>query len=206
MIPRSNTEPALDLDALLGGLRPVLKGLDGAKINAVSNALIELLQGKGGTLSAVLAHTADFTNTIASRGQLIDHTIDNLNTVLAAADQKSVDLDTSVDQLQQLITTLSHGREPISNALQPLAAAEHDLTDVLSAARRPFQAVITNAAHWHPHSTIARRTSTPPSNRSRRTTCCSAHLAPTARSSTSTSARSRSRSADRPGATSSYPR
>ena len=145
MIPRSNTEPALDLDALLGGLRPVLKGLDGAKINAVSNALIELLQGKGGTLSAVLAHTADFTNTIASRGQLIDHTIDNLNTVLAAADQKSVDLDTSVDQLQQLITTLSHGREPISNALQPLAAAEHDLTDVLSAARRPFQAVITNA-------------------------------------------------------------
>ena len=28
-IPKQNTQPALDLDALLGGLRPVLKGLDG---------------------------------------------------------------------------------------------------------------------------------------------------------------------------------
>ena len=43
-----NTEPALDLDALLGGLRPVLKGLNGDKINEVSNAIIELLQGQGG--------------------------------------------------------------------------------------------------------------------------------------------------------------
>ena len=49
--PRSNTQPALDLDALLGGLRPVLKGLDGTKINEVSNAVIELLQGQGGALS-----------------------------------------------------------------------------------------------------------------------------------------------------------
>lgn len=144
-IPRSNTTPALDLDALLGGLRPVLKGLDGAKLNTVSNALIELLQGKGGTLSTVLATTAEFTQTIASRDQLIDQTIENLTTVLAAADQKSADLNTSIDQLQQLVTTLSNGRDPIANALEPLAAAQQDLTDVLSAARRPLQGVIENA-------------------------------------------------------------
>ena len=52
--PRQNTQPALDLDALLGGLRPVLKGLDGNKINEVSNAVIELLQGQGGALSTLL--------------------------------------------------------------------------------------------------------------------------------------------------------
>lgn len=143
-IPRRNTEPALDLDALLGGLRPVLKGLDGAKLNEVSNALIELLQGKRATLSNVLAGTASFTQTIASRDQLIGETIDNLNTVLAAADQKSTELDTSVDQLQQLITTLSNGRDPIANALPPLAAAQQDLTEVLSTSRRPFQGVIEN--------------------------------------------------------------
>jgi phospholipid/cholesterol/gamma-HCH transport system substrate-binding protein len=50
-IPKQNTQPALDLDALLGGLRPVLKGLDGAKVNEVSNAVLELLQGQGGALS-----------------------------------------------------------------------------------------------------------------------------------------------------------
>ena len=144
-IPRGNTEPALDLDALLGGLRPVLKGLDGAKLNEVSNAIIALLQGKGATLSTVLSDTADFTQTLASRHELIDETINNLTTVLAAADQKSTDLDVSVDQLQQLITSLSQGRDPIVNALEPLAAAQRDLTDVLSTARRPFQAVIENA-------------------------------------------------------------
>ena len=144
-IPLGNTDPALDLDALLGGLRPVLKGLDGTKINEVSNAIIALLQGKGATLSTVLANTADFTQTIASRDELIDQTIDNLTTVLAAADQKSRELDTSVDELQKLITTLSRGRDPIVNALEPLAAAQSDLTDLLSAARRPFQAVIENA-------------------------------------------------------------
>src|ERR1700709_1715 len=44
-IAKQNTQSALDLDALLGGLKPVLKGLDGAKINEVSNAVLELLQG-----------------------------------------------------------------------------------------------------------------------------------------------------------------
>ncbi|MGB3353848.1 MAG: MCE family protein [Mycobacterium sp.] len=144
-IPRSNTEPALDLDALLGGLRPVLKGLDGAKLNEVSNALIELLQGKGATLSTVLSNTADFTQNVASRTELIDQTIDNLTTVLGAADQKSTELDVSLDQLQQLITALTQGRDPIANALEPLAATQRDLTEVLSTARRPFQAVIENA-------------------------------------------------------------
>ena len=50
-------QPALDLDALLGGLRPVLKGLDGNKINEVSNAVIELMQGQGGALSDLLSNT-----------------------------------------------------------------------------------------------------------------------------------------------------
>ncbi|HEY9267501.1 MAG TPA: MCE family protein, partial [Mycobacterium sp.] len=80
-----------------------------------------------------------------SRTQLIDQTIDNLATVLATADQKGTELDVSVEQLQQLTTTLTQGRDPIVNALEPLAATQRDLTEVLSTARRPFQAVIENA-------------------------------------------------------------
>jgi phospholipid/cholesterol/gamma-HCH transport system substrate-binding protein len=144
-IPRENTQPAVDLDALLGGFRPVLKGLDGAKLNQVSNAIIELLQGKGATLADVLANTAEFTRTIAGRDQLIEETIDHLTTVLVAADEKSGDLAVSVEQLQQLVSELSNGRDPIVNALEPLAATERDLTEVLSSARRPIQAVIENA-------------------------------------------------------------
>jgi phospholipid/cholesterol/gamma-HCH transport system substrate-binding protein len=144
-IPRANTEPALDLDALLGGLRPVLKGLDANKVNEVSNAVIELLQGNGGALAEVLSNTGSFTQTLAARDQLVGEVINNLNTVLATVDGKGVELDTSVDQLQRLVTTLSNGREPIADAIPPLASAQADLTDLLTQSRRPIQGVIENA-------------------------------------------------------------
>src|SRR4029078_13603180 len=87
-IPRENTQPALDLDALLGGLRPVLKGLDGQKVNEISNAVIELLQGQGGALSNMLASTSSFAQNLAAPDQLIGDVINNLNTVLATVDDK----------------------------------------------------------------------------------------------------------------------
>lgn len=144
-IAKGNTSPALDLDALLGGMKPVLKGLDGAKVNEVSNAIIELLQGQGGALSAVLASTGSFTQTLAGHDQLIGDVVNNLNTVLATVDAKSAEFDATVDRLQQLISGLAAGKDPIAGAIGPLAAVETDLTDTLKKTRRPLQGVIENA-------------------------------------------------------------
>lgn len=141
-IRRENTEPALDLDALLGGLKPVLKGLDAGKVNEISNAILAVLQGKGGTLADLLSSTSSFTQNLAARDQLVGQVIDNLNQVLGTVDSKSSQLDTSVDQLQKLVGTLAAGREPIAGAVAPLASAESDLTGMLSGSRRPLQAVI----------------------------------------------------------------
>lgn len=143
-IAEENTQPALDLDALLGGLRPVLKGLDGNKVNEVSNAVIELLQGQGGSLSTLLATTSSFTQDLSSRDQLIGDTINDLNAVLGTVDEKGAQFDSSVDQLQQLITGLAQNRDPIAGAIPPLAAATSDLTDLLVNSRRPIQGVIEN--------------------------------------------------------------
>jgi phospholipid/cholesterol/gamma-HCH transport system substrate-binding protein len=143
-LPKENTQPALDLDALLGGLRPVLKGLDGAKVNEVSNAVIELLQGQGGALSNMLASTSSFTQDLAARDQLIGDVINNLNTVLATVDDKGAQFDASVDQLQQLITGLAEHRDPVAGAIPPLASASSDLTELLRTSRRPIQGVIEN--------------------------------------------------------------
>lgn len=138
------TQPALDLDALLGGLRPVLKGLDADKINTISTAVIELLQGQGGTLSNLLADSGAFTSTLSARDQLIGEVINNLNTVLATVDVKSTEFSTNVDQLQRLITGLAQGRDPIAGAIGPLASAERDLTSLLQNSRRPLQGIIEN--------------------------------------------------------------
>jgi ABC-type transporter Mla subunit MlaD len=70
--------------------------------------------------------------------------IDNLNTVLASADEKGAQFDASVDQLQQVITGLAQSRDPIAGAIGPLASAENNLTDMLQQSRRPLQGVIEN--------------------------------------------------------------
>jgi phospholipid/cholesterol/gamma-HCH transport system substrate-binding protein len=139
-----NTEPALDLDALLGGLRPVLKGLSGEKVNQISGAIIELLQGQGGALADLLSSTGSFSKNLADRYQVISDVIRNLNTVLNTVDQKSAQFNQSIDQLQQLVTGLAQGRDPIAGALGPLATAASDLTSVLQSSRRPIQGVIEN--------------------------------------------------------------
>lgn len=143
-IPQTNTQPALDLDALLGGLRPVLKGLEGHKVNEISTAVIQALQGQGGALSELLANTGSFTQRLADRYYVINDVITHLNAVVGTLDEKSAEFDASVDQLQQLITGLAEGRDPIAGALPPLASAENDLTDMLRNGRRPVQGVLEN--------------------------------------------------------------
>lgn len=143
-IDQAHTQPALDLDALLGGLRPVLKGLDADKVNTVSSYVIELLQGQGGALSNLLANTNSFGSTLGTREQVIGDVIDNLNAVLKTVDAKSAQFSTSVDQLQQLITGLAQGRDAVAGAIPPLASTTSNLTELLKGSRRPLQGIIEN--------------------------------------------------------------
>ncbi|MEV3902855.1 MCE family protein [Mycobacterium sp. NPDC050551] len=144
MVPIDQTQPALDLDALLGGLRPVVKGLDGEQINQISGAVIESLQGEGGALSRLLSETGTFSQTLGDRYQVISEAIKNLNEVLGTIDEKSVEFDASVDELQKLVSGLAEGRDPIAGAIPPLASASADLTDMLVNSRRPLQGVLEN--------------------------------------------------------------
>lgn len=51
-IPLDHTSPALDLDALIGGFRPLFHALDPDQVNALSGQLIAAFQGQGATLSS----------------------------------------------------------------------------------------------------------------------------------------------------------
>src|SRR6201998_1283930 len=144
-INSQHTQPALDLDALLGGLRPVLKGLDADKVNTISSAVIQLLQCQGGALANVLADTSAFSLPLCQGRPLIGDVITNLNTVLGTIDQKSAKFSASVDQLQQLITGLAKNKDSIAGAIPPLASTTTDLTELLKNSRRPLQGILENA-------------------------------------------------------------
>jgi phospholipid/cholesterol/gamma-HCH transport system substrate-binding protein len=143
-INSQHTQPALDLDALLGGLRPLVKGLDADKVNTISSAVIQLLQGQGGALSNVLADTSAFSTALGQRDQLIGDVITNLNSVLGTIDQKSAKFSASVDQLQQLISGLAKNKDDIAGAIPPLASTTTDLTELLQNSRRPLQGILEN--------------------------------------------------------------
>ena len=83
-IPLASTEPALDLDALIGGFRPLFRALNPDQINTLSGQLISAFQGQGATIGSFLTQTAALTNTLADRDQLIGEVIVNLNTVLGS--------------------------------------------------------------------------------------------------------------------------
>ena len=102
-IPLARTSPALDLDALIGGFRPLFSALDPDQVNALSGQLIAAFQGQGATIGSFLTQTAALTNTLADRDQLIGQVIVNLNTVLGSLGDQSDQFAKAVDSLSELV-------------------------------------------------------------------------------------------------------
>ncbi len=141
----AQTSPALDLDMLLGGFKPLLRGLDPQQVNDLSAALLHVLQGQGGTLVSLLANTNSFTNTLADRDQLIGDVITNLETTLETIDSQGEQFETTIDSLQQLISGLAQDRDPIGAAIPKIDAAAADLAGLLQASRPDIQSMIAEA-------------------------------------------------------------
>ncbi len=134
-IHQTQTTPALDLDLLLGGFKPLLRGLDPTQVNDLTEALLQIFQGQGGTLVTLLNSGGNFARTLADRDALIGSVITNLNTVLATIDDRDKQFATTVDDLQRMISGLAAQRDPIGEALPRIAGATADLTDLLAQAR-----------------------------------------------------------------------
>jgi phospholipid/cholesterol/gamma-HCH transport system substrate-binding protein len=138
-IPVSNTLPALDLDALIGGLRPLFRALNPEQVNSLTGELIQALQGQGATINSILNQTASLTNTLADRDQLIGQVIDNLNTVLGSLGDQSKQFDKAVDSVSQLVQGLTARKDDIASAVGNANAATGTIADLLSQARPPLQ-------------------------------------------------------------------
>ena len=137
-IPPDRTAGALDLDLLLGGLKPVIQGLNPQDVNSLTSSLIQAFQGQGGTLTSLFAKTSSFSNTLADNDQTIQQLIDNLNTVVAVLAKDGGQFDASIDKLEQLISGLSGDRDPIGTAITSLDNGTASLAGLLGEARQPL--------------------------------------------------------------------
>ncbi|MBI2701181.1 virulence factor Mce family protein [Mycobacterium sp.] len=141
-IPLARTKPALDLDALIGGFKPLFRALNPDQVNALSEQLLQAFQGQGPTIASFLDQAAALTNTLADRDQLIGQVVDNLNVVLGSLGGQSDRLDQAVLSLSQLVHGLAERKTEISNAVAYTNAAAGSIADLLSQARTPFTKVV----------------------------------------------------------------
>jgi phospholipid/cholesterol/gamma-HCH transport system substrate-binding protein len=141
-IPLSRTEPALDLDALIGGFRPLFRALDPDQVNGLTGALIAAFQGQGVTINSILAQAAALTNTLADRDHLIGEVVINLNTLLGSLGDQGDQVGKAVDSLSQLVAGLSARKQDITNGVAYLNAAAGSVADLLAQARPPLKKVV----------------------------------------------------------------
>jgi phospholipid/cholesterol/gamma-HCH transport system substrate-binding protein len=140
--PDPLTEPALDLDAVLGGFRPLFRALDPQKVNELSGQLIQAFQGQGPTIGSFLDQAAAVTNTLADRDELIGQVIINLNVVLGSLGGQTDKLDKAVTSLSELVHELAARKTDISSSVAYINSAAGTVADLLSQARQPFQKVV----------------------------------------------------------------
>src|SRR5882757_7573637 len=138
-IPIERTAPALDLDALIGGFRPLLRALDPDQVNALTGQLVQAFQGQGATIGSFLAQTASVTNTLADRDLLIGQVVNNLNTVLGSLGEEGQQFDKALDSLAELVHGLADRKVDISDGVANIDAAAGSITDLLARARPPLQ-------------------------------------------------------------------
>lgn len=142
-IPIERTAPALDLDAVIGGFRPLFRALDPDQVNALTGQIISALQGQGPTIGSILTQTAALTNTLADRDDLIGQVVVNLNTVLGSLGDKSEQFGKAVDSLSDLVHGLDARKADLSNGLAYANEAAGSIADLLTQARPPLKKVVS---------------------------------------------------------------
>lgn len=149
-IPVDHTAPALDLDLLLGGLKPLVQGLNAQDVNSLSAALLKVFQGEGGTIDSLFSKTTSFSNALADNDQTVQQLIDNLNTVVGTLAKDGPNFSGAIDRLERLLTGLAQDRDPIGAAIDSLSKGTASLADLLSNARRPLAGTVDQLSRLAP--------------------------------------------------------
>jgi len=141
-IPLKQTTPALDLTVLFNGFKPLFAALSPKDVNQFATEVIATLQGEGGSINSLLAHTASLTSTLADRDAVIKRTVDNLNTVLGTVDKRGAQLSQLLDQLQRFVSGLARDRAAIGDSLTNISGLADSTASLLQDSRPSLAADI----------------------------------------------------------------
>jgi phospholipid/cholesterol/gamma-HCH transport system substrate-binding protein len=141
-IPVDRTSPALNLTALYNGFAPLFSALEPKDINALSLNLIKVLQGEGGTVESLMAHTASLTTAVADRDKLVGEVITNLNEVLGTVDSKHQELTLLIKELRRWVGGLADDRVQIGRSVVNISELTRSLAGLIAEGRPLLKADI----------------------------------------------------------------
>lgn len=139
LIPKEQTQPALDLTALFNGFRPLLRAIRPQDVNQLSYEIIQVLQGEGGTVNGLLAHISSLTQTLGDRDQVIGQVIDNLDRVITTIDSRDQEVSSLIIDLRHLVSGLSGDRKAIGDSLVSVNQLIAATNGLLTQARPPLK-------------------------------------------------------------------
>lgn len=135
VIPVSRTTPALDLDVLLGGLEPVIDGLQPTEVNELSSSILDVLQGQNGTVRTLFASSGSLFTTLGDNVGVIEQLIDQLKLVMDTLSSNRDRLGDTIDRLGAVVDELTRQRDPIGDAIVALDNGTASVANLLTEAR-----------------------------------------------------------------------
>src|SRR3954447_5325908 len=145
-IPEERTRPALNLNDLFNGFRPLLTALSPADVNKLSYELIQVLQGEGPVVNELFQQVGSLTNTLADRDQLIGDVIDNLDAVLGPLHDRDKNMSALIDNLQRMISGFADDRNAIGDSLTSIDRVSSSTAKLLEQARPALHSDIGHLA------------------------------------------------------------
>ena len=141
-IPVGRTQPALDLDLFLGGLKPVIRGLNPQDVNALTEALLQIFQGQGDTLQSLLSRTSSFSTPWPTTTLRWKASSTNSTPCSPHLDKESGRFSGALDRFERPTTELAADRDTIGVAIDSLSDGTASIADLLSNARTPLAGAV----------------------------------------------------------------
>lgn len=142
VIPVQRTTPALDINSLVAGFKPLFRSVGADDINNLTTSLVAALQGQGPTTASLLQHLSSLTSTLAEQDSVIGDVVDNFNTVLGTVDDNRGKVSAAVVDLEQLIGQFAARPDPLGAVIDRLTQATTSTNNLLANVRPDLAATV----------------------------------------------------------------
>lgn len=140
VIGLERTSPATDLDTLVNGFRPLLRGLSPEQLNRTTTALVGVLNGQEEMIGSLFAEVGSLSTAVADRDEVIGTFITNLDQVLGALADRDTQFSEMIDHISAITGELKEDRGVVVSAIAEVDAAASATTDLLGRVRPDLKA------------------------------------------------------------------